>query len=99
MYEVSCLPDGRQVCTTIANYNEEIVFKMELSCFNFLLWISGSTLPVTSPDQAVFVLYFNLLGNKISAVKIRSMLIAVLAMTFIRNARKSPISSNSSNNK
>ena len=37
MYEVESLPVGRQVRGTVANYNEEVVFKMEILLFNFLL--------------------------------------------------------------
>ena len=43
--------------------------------------------------------YFNLLGNRISAVKIRSTLIAVVETTFTRKSRKLPTSSHSSNSR
>src|SRR5678809_379116 len=50
-------------------------------------------------NYAVLVRYFSLLGKRISAVKISSMLIAVVETTFTRKSRKLPTSSHSSNNR
>jgi len=50
-------------------------------------------------NYAVLVRYFNRLGNRISAVKISSILIAVVETTFTRKSRKLPTSSHSNNNR